>query len=907
VREEHALKRVALASVIALAAATTTSVSATRAASSVARPNVLLIAVDNLGTRLGCYGQDADTPNIDRLARRGRRFDGAYCQYPSSAASRVSLLTGQRPETTRAWEPEARRLDAVALEEHLAEGGYFTARVGRAFGEPLEPLYRWEASATPEDDPVAAATRILETPRAQPFFLFVGLDDVPTPAKYATPYTPQRVKLAPADEPTEGVPAIAVEPAGVDRPGRTESLAGRSLDSRRGRLAGQLARASFVDAQVGALLDALERQRLSERTLVVLVGDRSLDLSDRGLVLRTDTLFEDSLRTPLVIAGPGLAQPGAAAAGLVELVDVFPTLAQLANLPLPPGLAGTSLVPMLGDPGKNVKTAAFSVAARDAGRIGRSVRTDRFRYNEWPDGSQELFDHEADPHEWTNLARSADAAGLVAQMRELLDKHEAEKTDAASSPSPLRGSFATKGGGRPNVLFLVLDDLSVRLGSYGYDVRTPHIDRLAGMGRRFDRAYCQAAMCNPSRASLLLSRRPERLEVWSNNDPPRAKAPGAVALEEQFRANGYFTTREGKIAHGRGERDFAWDQVLELSPEAASPAKGPRKPPRRRPAPSEEDEEDADVSHWWQATDNADADEPDGRRAKDVAQFLAAPRSAPFFLAVGFAKPHLRWVAPKRYFDLYPPAGISFTPDPSADGDDIPTIAIANLPVDRPGRMEVGRQPEIDDARRRQATAAHNACVTFVDAQIGVVLDALDRLKLWESTIVVLIGDHGYHLGEHLGLWRKDTLFEEAARAPLIVVAPGDRKRGTATRSLVELMDLYPTLTDLAGLPRPAGLQGASLVPLIDEPAAKDRKAAFTFRLSAAPRLGRSVRTDRYRFTEWPDGSVELYDLTADPGEGTNMAADPLHAAAAAELKALLARGFPAALASVKAGAGGGR
>jgi arylsulfatase A-like enzyme len=204
--------------------------------------------------------------------------------------------------------------------------------------------------------------------------------------------------------------------------------------------------------------------------------------------------------------------------------------------------------------------------------------------------------------------------------------------------------------------------------------------------------------------------------------------------------------------------------------------------------------------------------------------------------------------------------------------------------------------------------AAQYACVSFVDAQVGVVLDALDRSKLWDDTIVVLLGDHGFHLGEH-GLWRKDTLFEEAARAPLIVASPGDRKRGTATRSLAELLDLYPTLTDLAGLPRPPGLQGASLVPLIDEPAGagRDQKAAFTFRLSAAPRLGRSVRTDRYRFTEWPDGSRELYDLGADPGEDKNVVAEPVRAAAAADLKALLAKGFPAALAPVKAVAGGGR
>jgi iduronate 2-sulfatase len=269
-------------------------------------------------------------------------------------------------------------------------------------------------------------------------------------------------------------------------------------------------------------------------------------------------------------------------------------------------------------------------------------------------------------------------------------------------------------------------------------------------------------------------------------------------------------------------------------------------------------------------------------------------RQGPFFLAAGFSKPHLKWIAPRRYFDLYPPESIRTAPEPADDLQDIPAIAIKNRPQERPGVALAGREPPgmVDDPRfRREAIAAYHACVSFVDAQVGVLMDTLDRLSLWDRTIVVLLGDHGFHLGEHHGLWRKDTLFEEALRTPLVIAAPQVQRPGVAAAAEVELLDLYPTLVELAGLPRVAGLDGASLAPLLADPAQRVRAGALSFRKAKAPPLATSVRTARHRYTQWPDGSEELYDHSSDPEEARNLARVPAAAAALAELRAILAAG----------------
>ena len=279
----------------------------------------------------------------------------------------------------------------------------------------------------------------------------------------------------------------------------------------------------------------------------------------------------------------------------------------------------------------------------------------------------------------------------------------------------------------------------------------------------------------------------------------------------------------------------------------------------------------------WRATDREDDQEPDGRVARRVAELIEQSKDRPFFIGAGFSKPHLPWIAPRKYFQMYPPEAIRLEKGPDDDLKDIPPIAL----------VDVGPGDPTTDAKRAEAVAAYYACVSFVDAQVGVLLETLDRLKLWDHTIVVFWGDNGFQLGEH-DLWRKMTLFEESARVPLIIVAPGMAQEGVATGHLAELVDIYPTLVELCGLPEVRGLEGTSLVPLLKDPDHAIKTAAFTMVSRDGPVPARSVRSERYRYTEWPDGSAELYDHRVDPHEYVNLAGDPASAKALAEMRRLL-------------------
>lgn len=437
---------------------------------------------------------------------------------------------------------------------------------------------------------------------------------------------------------------------------------------------------------------------------------------------------------------------------------------------------------------------------------------------------------------------------------------------------------------RLNVLLVAVDDLNNRIGCYGDPVvQTPNLDRLARRGVRFDRAYCNYPLCNPSRTSLLSGRRPDTTQIFDNVTPPRTYLKDVVFLPEFFKQHGYFTARVGKIAHGAFEHEVAWDisesvawRPLDVK-RAAEAATAPRKAKAQ---------ETGGAKLTWRATDGKDSDEPDGRTALRIVELLEQNRNRPFFIGCGFHKPHLPWVAPKKYFDLYPPEKVILPATPANDRDDIPPIALTHTPGDE----------LLSELDKRKAVAAYHAATTFMDAQLGLVLDALDRFQLWDRTVVLLFGDHGWHLNDHLGLWRKMTVFEEVARAPLLVAAPG-KQRGVGCPRLVEFVDIYPTLVDLCGLPLPSGLEGTSFAPLLEDPQRPWKKAAFTQVRRPKGVMGRSVRTERYRYTEWgSDQVVEFYDHEYDPKEWTNLAGNPRAAKAMAEARALLRAGWRAAL-----------
>jgi arylsulfatase A-like enzyme len=460
---------------------------------------------------------------------------------------------------------------------------------------------------------------------------------------------------------------------------------------------------------------------------------------------------------------------------------------------------------------------------------------------------------------------------------------------------------------RYNVLFIISDDLRPELGSYGNPIiRTPNIDGLAARGTRFDRAYAQYPLCNPSRASLLNGRYPTQTGVMDNNTYFRVKHPDYVTLPQHFKSNGYATLRTGKIFHGGIDDEVSWTEGGE-PPDPAITGRGASAQSRanaRRPgAIAERDPDEADGATTAQpqtptgtggghgaASDRIVVLDGDGeshgdyKTATRAIRYLEQYRDKPFFLAVGFVKPHSPPTAPKKFFDLYDPARITLPPDfkerPAAPPG-FPEISIPKRNSD----LFIGR--DASPAEAREMIRAYYASTSFMDAQVGRVLEALDRLNLRDNTIIVFWGDHGYHLGEK-GKWSKAySLYEVGTRVPLIIAPPGAKAR-TSQRT-VELLDLYPTLAELCGLPRPQGIEGHSLVPLLRNPGARWNHPAFTVTLYQG-KLGRSVRTERWRYSEWEDGrsGAMLFDHSRDPNELKNLADDPAYAKTVREMKRLL-------------------
>ncbi|MBX7168791.1 MAG: sulfatase [Pirellulales bacterium] len=442
---------------------------------------------------------------------------------------------------------------------------------------------------------------------------------------------------------------------------------------------------------------------------------------------------------------------------------------------------------------------------------------------------------------------------------------------------------------RPNVVWIVCDDLRCALSCYGdTTAQSPNIDRLAARGIRFDCAYCQYPVCNPSRTSFLSGLRPETTRVVDNRVRPQDALPDVVWLPEWFRQHGYRTIKAGKVFHtGTGFEDPpVWDVNLPEDPRAKQPA----------PATIERRQGDGGI-----VLNVADEDAWDGRLAKRGVDLLASATAGeqPFLLVVGFRRPHTPYMAPRRYFELFPPDAMGLPQEPAAHLAGIPAIALTY----KPGT------PLPSEQQRRETIAAYHATTAYLDALVGRLIAELDALRLWDNTLVVLTSDHGYHLYEHGGLLHKMTVFEQSARVPLIVVAPHGA-RAAASPRLVELVDLYPTLAEFCGMPLPEHLEGTSFVPLFDEPQRPWKSAAFTVvshvggiqggdRLDP-DRLGRSVRTEQARYTEWPDGSREYYDYTDDPHEFQNRAANPNFASAVETLRQALAQGWRAARPAVE-------
>jgi uncharacterized sulfatase len=434
------------------------------------------------------------------------------------------------------------------------------------------------------------------------------------------------------------------------------------------------------------------------------------------------------------------------------------------------------------------------------------------------------------------------------------------------------------------VLLIMADDLNNDLGTYGHPlVKTPNLDRLAARGVRFDRAYNQFPLCSPSRVSLLTGLRPDTTGVHDLQTDFRKLLPNVVTLPQMFRRDGYVAARVGKIYHygnpgqiGTSGLDdpASWDTVV-------------------NPRGIDKDEE-ALLTNFtptrglgsalaYYASPAPDEAHTDGKVAADTIALLEKYKDRPFFIGAGFYRPHCPFIAPRKYFDLYPLDTIP-APKPGEAPGPFPPAAWFTVPP----------HWGITEQAQRETIRAYYASITFLDANVGRVLDALDRLQLTDNTVVIFVSDHGYHLGEH-GQWMKQTLFERSARAPLIVAGPGVSAKGRASSRIVEFLDVYPTLAEVTGRRAPSGLHGRSLAPLLRDPQARWERPALT-QVRRGPAgstfMGYSIRTERWRYTEWSGGTrgVELYNELDDPDETKNLAGDRAYTKIVAEMRQLLQR-----------------
>ena len=430
---------------------------------------------------------------------------------------------------------------------------------------------------------------------------------------------------------------------------------------------------------------------------------------------------------------------------------------------------------------------------------------------------------------------------LVVVVLGLLAVSGAVKTASAAEEKP-----------RPNVLFIAVDDLNDWIGCLGGhpQAKTPHIDRLAARGVLFGRAYCAAPACNPSRAALLTGIRPSTSGVYLNSQPWRPAMPDAVTLPQLFMQNGYRVVGGGKIFHGGYGDSASWHEYFKKAGDP-KPAKVPANGIPR-------------TSHFdWGPVQAQDEQMDDYRVVNWAIDELGKEHEQPLFLACGIFRPHLPWYVPQKYFDMFPLDEIVL---PEINNDDLDDVPPAGRRMARP---EGDHRKVIESNNHRRAVQGYLASIAFADAQVGRLLDALDNSDDADNTIVILWGDHGWHLGEKLH-WRKFSLWEEADKVPLMIAAPGVTKPGGNSTRVVSFMDIYPTLADLCGLPIGDHLEGVSLRPLLENPSAKWDRAALT----THGRHNHAVRSERWRYIRYADGSEELYDHASDPLEWKNLAGD---------------------------------
>jgi iduronate 2-sulfatase len=537
-----------------------------------------------------------------------------------------------------------------------------------------------------------------------------------------------------------------------------------------------------------------------------------------------------------------------------------------------------------------------------------------WRYIRYGEDGEEIYNLNKDPNEWNNLAGQSKYAGLKIEMASLAPKDfatPAKKMHAGRDLFIKDGSFEwIPGKGnlqkakvyrptvtskvpvikpktkRKNILFVVCDDLNTHVSSSGYkNISTPNLTKLAEESITFNRAFCQYPVCGPSRASFLSGLYPQSTGVLNNTFDIRKTRPGTVSMPQFFKQNGYWTAGVGKVFHNSksDHGGMAWhenirfdnDELavvrearLKFENEHGSIDKQTNKKKWKELKKRVSAKLDAQTPPGRGRSGLTDDQHKDGKNARQIVQWLENKSygDKPFFISLGLQKPHVPFLAPDKYFDLYPFDKITYQNDRPNLWDFLPSSALSKR-YEAFG-FEFAKE---NHPLRKEYIQAYHACVSFIDAQLGLVMDTLKKQGLWEDTVIVFTSDHGYHLGDHF-IWGKVTLFDIGAKVPFIVRAPGLSKSGTNSEAMVELIDIYPTLTDLAGLKAPGHLQGSSLRPLLSNPERLGKKKyAYSVVTRGPKNLGYALRNQNWRYGKWPDGE-ELYNLRNDPQEKNNLA-----------------------------------
>ena len=768
----------------------------------------------------------------------------------------------------------------------------------------------WAGLPNEKEEEMADTIRInwtvdqLKKEHDKPFFLACGIyaPHFPNycPQKYFDLYDRDEIELPPykADD-------LDDLPERINRAKRGRSKIHKELEKKgavKDAIHGYLACMSYADAMMGRVLDALEASSHADNTIVVLWSDHGYHHGEK-YDWGKHTLWERTSNVPFIWAGPGVAK-GSKIEVTASLIDMYPTFVEMCGLPKPhQKLEGTSLVTTLAKPGE-AKDRDVYLPYMDPGEF--AVINQDWRYISYGKDGEELYDLKSDPNEWENLAEKPKYAERKAVLRksapkgfapanpkrnikkDLIIEGESFHWKRGGTKIPATKSLPKKTAGKKkkkNVLFIVCDDLNTHVTPSDYDqILSPTMAQFSADAMTFKRVFCQYPVCGPSRASMLHGLYPESTGVLDNRVDIRQTRPGTVSMPQYFKDHGYWTGEVGKIFHNpqNNPGEVAWSEshfyandelpVVAEARKKFEEENGSVELRENRKAWRELSKKagaklDAQTPPGYGRSGLRDEQHKDGKNARTVAGWLREKPNGkkPFFIACGIQKPHVPFLAPSKYFDLYPLDQIVYSPDKPDLWDSIPRGAIN-------GRFkefgfELGKE---DDGRRRKYMQAYHACISFVDAQLKLVMDALKESGQSENTIVILTSDHGYHLGDHF-LWGKVSLFDIGAKVPFMIRVPGLTKPGTESQAMVELIDIYPTLVQLTGLERPAHLQGASLRPLLDHPERLGRKNYAYSVVKRGKKMGYALRNQKWRYGKWHDGE-ELYNLTNDPEEKVNLA-----------------------------------